>query len=630
MSFSQKLLIAAAGLLFAIAGGSYWWRSRAHAAPSAPVRLAISSFENQSGDDSLDYLEPLFQHALIRQLEPIARGGLLASTNPHDATARGASRIAYGYLAKAQGKPVLQLSVEDATSHAQLLSTSIPLDPSAPLNAASAASTALARALYPGAHPAPLELHSPAAARRLSAALSASAPQDALTALSDSVQAEPSCGWCWLQLVEQTIATAGPQQALDRLSAASSLKTLSPLSSARLTVLQASLQPDLAKRRAALEQLAPLTPYDANLRAQLAEILVALRDYPKARAVLEQSLALDPSRAERFNSLAYACAYQGKFPEALAALDRYAASDNSANPDDSRGEILMIAGRFSDAAKSFAASYDKDKSFNAGVALEKAALSWYLDGDRKRAAETIERYLQDRAKTGDAWAEIHRARWEELFGDPQHARARLAAVAADANNPVASIASSLLALRLASSGESAQALQAAQRARASARNQAAVLFAAFAAVASDPSGSSIRISDAGLTAETQALAFTLRGDWKRAIPEWRKLIAQPRGGADAPFRELLAYCLVMDGQASPDQLKDATALLSNSFPLLTREQSLLYDFAVYPNLFYTRAGLAAAAKSSDAQRFFDLYLQYAGARPDRFGQQARARSAARL
>ena len=88
---------------------------------------------------------------------------------------------------------------------------------------------------------------------------------------------------------------------------------------------------------------------------------------------------------------------------------------------------------------------------------------------------------------------------------------------------------------------------------------------------------------------------------------------------------MLAYCLVAAGRAA-----EAAPYVA-SWPILTKTQAVIYDFFLYPNLFYVRAEVARAAqKNTDAQRYYDLYLQYAGDRPDTQGRQARARQAARL
>ena len=95
---------------------------------------------------------------------------------------------------------------------------------------------------------------------------------------------------------------------------------------------------------------------------------------------------------------------------------------------------------------------------------------------------------------------------------------------------------------------------------------------------------------------------------------------------DDPQRELLALCLVHSGQAA-----EAARLVAPRWPLLTPEERLLYDFMVYPNLFYTRAEVSRAKNdAAAAQRDYDLFLQYSGDRQDRFGELARARAAARL
>jgi hypothetical protein len=157
------------------------------------------------------------------------------------------------------------------------------------------------------------------------------------------------------------------------------------------------------------------------------------------------------------------------------------------------------------------------------------------------------------------------------------------------------------------------------------RNPAQAVFAAFAAAAVDPASSS-SIADPALRAEALALGLTLKADWPAAANAWKASIQLARGGADAAQRELLALCLVSAGRAS-----EAAGLITRTWPLLTREQLILYDFLIYPNLFFVRAEIArAAGNTSDAQRYYDLFLQSEGDRQDRFGHLARARQAARL
>jgi len=609
--FSRNLLLATTSAACLLGGAALWWKNHQRtAAPAAVLHLGLAPVENQTGNPDLDWLPRLAPLALTRQLEPIARGGLILATSPQEATARGASHLLYGFLGLDKGQPVLHLTLEETASHARLWTKLLPAQGEQALPALAAAAQAVSASVYSSAKTAPLELGNLEAARLLGAAQPSSAA---------AVAAAPQCGWCWLAFVE---SATSPETGLAYVAMAKEKgKDLSPLTRAKLDLTEALLRKDSAARIQALNRLLPLLPLDATLRNQLAELQVNARAYPQGIAHFEASLALDPNQPSAWNSLAYAFAYAGRFQDAERAIARYAQLDQGPNPPDSRGEILLMGGHFAQAAEAFVQSFDKDQNFNAGAALEKAALCHWLNGDKKLAGETIERFLQTRAKTGDAWTEIHRARWEELFGQPAQARQRLAAVAADAKHPLASVAASLAAVRATAAGDSAEARRFSAQARTLARSPLHLFFVAYALTAT---GESLSLNDPALRLETQAFAASAQGNWQAAAALWPQLLERTGPANEAPARELLALSLVLDKRPKEAQVP-------NRWPLLTREQSLLYDFLLYPNLFYARAEAAAAqGKASDAQRFYDLYLQYAAGRPDRFHQAERAKSASRL
>ena len=176
--------------------------------------------------------------------------------------------------------------------------------------------------------------------------------------------------------------------------------------------LDASLRADLRAAAEALGKLASAAPADQQAWTRYAETLVANREFETAASALRRAIELDPSAGLYWNSLAYAYAYMGRFDEALKAVARYAQLDSSPNPADSRGEILMMAGRFQEAAQAFEESYGKDRNFNGGAAIEKAALCRLLQGDGDGAGKSVARLLEDRAELGDRTVDLRRARWK--------------------------------------------------------------------------------------------------------------------------------------------------------------------------------------------------------------------------
>lgn len=620
-----RIVLAAAGLVL-LALGVYSWRSKSRPeAPAGVLRVALLPAENQSGDTALDWTGPLLPYALVRQMEGLPRIAIFTVASRAEGGGAGATHQVEWVVTKRAGWAEVRFFVY-GQAPGKIIAQGAA---GAPAGDAPALLASVARSLAsvlglqgPGKPPA---FHNAAAAREFSSGLLN--PGEAPARFAAAVAADEACGWCWLALAQSALRPDDPGRALSVLERAhGAWDRVDALSRARLELLESELRPDFRLKLTALERLASSLPADPAVQSQWADALVASRQFERAAAAYRLAIQAQPARAEFWNSLAYGLAYAGKFPEARQALARYASLDPaSPNPLDSSGEVALLAGEFRQAGKVLTEAYEKDKNFNDGAALEKAVLAHYMNGERDAAGPLLERYLTDRTQRGDPFAAITRARWEYLAGQTAQARARLAAIASQPGAPLAPIAAAMLALRQASEGDSAAAARGAAVARAMARNPGQAFIAGFASAALDPSAAAA-LKDPSWRADAGALGLTLRGEWAAAAAAWKEALALARGGADGPQRELLALCLVSAGRAA-----EAAALVSPTWPLLTRDQALLYDFLIYPNLLYARAEIArAAGRGSDAQRLYDLFLQYAGDRADRFGRLARARGAARL
>lgn len=597
-------------------------------AQPGPRRIALLPFENQTGDASLDWPERLIPLVATRQLGSLPQVTGFHAEQANEAVALGATHLVYGYFTQSKAGPVVRAFVEDARQRKVVAERDLPLRNQNWVEILRAISAEAAGQVAPGSKPAAMEIHNDAAARAMAGAIAAETPRDRVAGYEASISADPRCGWCWEGLIDG-LGKLGDNDAVLQAIARSREqgKGMSALSRARLDLAQAMLTRNQAERAAALERITQAAPNDVASLLQLSQVDVALQRYDKAAEAGHKAVQVAPFRAELWNNYAYNLAYLGKYKEAQAAVQQYGRLDmESANPLDSEGEILLMAGQFADAAKALQASYDKDKTYNDGDALQKAALAHWLNGDKDAAKALLERYFEDREKANDAWLELSKARWEYLFGQTGQARNRMRALAERKDHPVAAFAAAVLALHELAEGHQLAAQVASRTARDLAKTAPQRLYAAVASLAVEPDSKEVQISDAGLRGEARALGLTARGDWKAASAEWQTLYKEQPGGTTAPYRELLAYSLVQSGQAA-----QAAGLVSKDWPLLSREQQLLYDFLLYPNLFYTRAEVALAAKKpAEAQRDYDRFLQYAGDRDDRFGQLARARSAARL
>ncbi|MEJ5370177.1 MAG: tetratricopeptide repeat protein [Bryobacteraceae bacterium] len=618
MSFNKFLLLTAA-----FAPLLFFPSCRRTPQERPPIRrLAVLPFEDHSVRASHAWLARLLPFSLGRQLA--GAPGLQVVEARSSASLPDATHELSGFFLARDGALEAHLFLYDLPSH-KLARHQVLSAPAAGWRDLLVSSARfLSSALVSGAQLQPLGVTQESAARRLAEALSANSVQLAEDAFRAASEADPACGWCWLGWAETAARRGGRDAALSALAAAEKHRaSLDPLSQHNLALLAANLNADSRAAAAALEKIAAAAPSDPLAQARLAESLVALREYSKAVRYYRRAIDLDPRAAAFWNSLAYAEAWQGRFDDALKAVARYAELDASANPADSRGEILMMAGRFPEAFQAFDESYRKDPMFNNGAALEKAALCWLLQGDSRRTAETLARLIEDRARAGDRTVELRRARWEWLTGQSALARERFSRLAREASHPLAPIASSMLALRLSASDPSAAA--AILRTLAPARDPMYQLYSLYAASGANPSLID-PLRDERLRGELNALSLTLRGDWPRAAAAWNTVLERSPGGSDGPYHELLAFCLARAGN-----IEQAAAALGASWPLLHQGQMEFYDFLVYPNLLFTRAEIARAqGRMDEARRLYDAFLQFAGDRADLAQQAARARAAARL
>ncbi len=134
---------------------------------------------------------------------------------------------------------------------------------------------------------------------------------------------------------------------------------------------------DAAESRRILTDLVAMYPDDRQARSALVRLYDGRS--PERGRLLEETILFDPFDADTYNQLAYFRAHEGNFAAADSLVQRYIELEpDQPNPLDSRGEILMIAGRQEEARESFRAALKMQPDF--GVSLEHLAESWAADG----------------------------------------------------------------------------------------------------------------------------------------------------------------------------------------------------------------------------------------------------------
>lgn len=592
------------------------------------ARVAVVPFENLTDDPLLDQTARGVAVAAVRQAEGLTRARVFAADTENHAIALGATHIIAGIIAPAgTGYGVdYRVQVVERRRTRDVFQASVRADGWLRLSRDVAES--VRAAIRPESRLVPLDIHTGEALRLVGASMLAETPDKKMEALRSAIASDAKCAVCWESLVHLTAQNGGIPQARELSArAVAAVGGSDSIGILRLRLLDASLRQDTAARTVALELLGRVLPEDPSVQNWLAESFIVQRKLPQAIDAYRHAWEADPSRTELLNQIGYANAWAGRYDEALRWLKQYEeALPDSANPADSRGEVLMMAGRFKEAETAFLESHDKDAAFNGGAALEKAAFARWLGGDMSGAGELVERYLAQRAQQRDTLLVLRRARWQFLMGQAREAQANLAQIASRPEAPGASLAASYLSLYALQIGQWDPARELAASARQTARDPLS-LYAAGVASALAVGDPSLAVGqDAAARLQLQAMAFTLRGDYQSAQPAWERALKAAPASADALPREMLAQTYVALGRTD-----EAAALVTRSWPLLTDDQRLLFDSFVYPALFYVRGAIADQAKrAEEARRYFEQYLQSVGNRPDPTGTARKARQAVRL
>lgn len=150
--------------------------------------------------------------------------------------------------------------------------------------------------------------------------------------------------------------------------------------------------------RRILERLLAAYPDDAEARAMLAQQYPAQSE--ERGRLLRETIRLDPLNAEAHNSLAYFEANRGNFGAADSLIARYVELEpDEPNPRDSRGEILMMAGRHEEAREQFRTALELGPGFE--PALRHLAESWAAEGRFAEGLAELERII-DASDAADA------------------------------------------------------------------------------------------------------------------------------------------------------------------------------------------------------------------------------------
>jgi len=143
-------------------------------------------------------------------------------------------------------------------------------------------------------------------------------------------------------------------------------KRLSEVDRLRLEIIEYHVEGNWSKGIQLLKEAVERYPTNIEYRIDLAKVYAYfLGDLDLALQQYEIALELDPTRKLIYNNLGYLYADRGEFTTAFKYFDKYQElAPDEPNPYDSKGEILMRAGRFDEAIEQLKIALEKWPSFH--------------------------------------------------------------------------------------------------------------------------------------------------------------------------------------------------------------------------------------------------------------------------
>lgn len=516
-------------------------------------RLAILPTEILSRDPGLAWAGDAATGLASRALGAAPSTAAFAARDRADAVQRQATRFVHTYAVREAGTWKVRGTVEDAPTHRTVQEIEVTAAGPAEFGAA------IASAIWPGA---PKKTWNAAAVEAYGKAIRMPAAE-AVPALREAVKTEPGFEDAWLLLAQMEMALSGREAAAAALAQAPQ--------TAAVKLMMSTLRGDAPGIVEGLESAAKANPSDWESWAQLGAASVQARRFAEAATAFTKAIALQPRSENLLNQAAYAYQLAGNHAKALETLDAYQKlAPKSANPLDSRGEILTMAGKFDDAVQAFRDADAKDPKFLGGAVLLKAAEAKRLGGDVAAASGIFAEWEKSHAAHPITW--MYRAQWEYTNGQKAEAEERLRKNASTA-------AWVQLTIWKLEQGDRKAAEEALNRAAATAGDSPA-------------NRNAVALGQALLTGETnrpaiRGVALVLRKDFSGAVPLLEQAVRAERPDQASPAPILLAWAYLETGQTAK-----AKELLQ-SWPIPRSGSDPFFECLLYPRILELRkrAGL---------------------------------------
>ncbi|MDZ7336773.1 MAG: tetratricopeptide repeat protein [candidate division KSB1 bacterium] len=160
-----------------------------------------------------------------------------------------------------------------------------------------------------------------------------------------------------------------------------------------IALINASLRGDLEAGMKAYQQWLQKHPDDREANFNLAKFYDGLNDRHRSMEYLRKTLEIDPNYKLALNQMGYEHAFIGDLTQAMEYFDKYQhVAPDEPNPYDSKGEIYTWYGQFKQAEKQLKAALKKNENFH--VSLLHLGLLYLDQGQYQKAQQAFEEYLQ--------------------------------------------------------------------------------------------------------------------------------------------------------------------------------------------------------------------------------------------
>jgi Flp pilus assembly protein TadD len=450
--------------------------------PDLNERLAVIPFENLSSDLSLDWMRRAVALVVVNDLRGSPNLFAQAAESINAAYEMQASRVLQGYFYRRNGRLEIHAAIEDLKKTKTIENVDVAgflAQGALPL------ANELARKVSDGARP--FETAHEATLEAYGKALAAGDRQEMLQGLQAAAESDSKFAQGYLDWSRILLASgdrAGALQAID-----AGLKGQpDAIGRAQLTYTAASIRGDQAARKSALESLTHLTPADARIFRELAQLQVASREFSAAIRNFEAAGRLVPDEAQNWNELGYARAYAGDLEGAKQALNQYQPllPQQNVNGLDSLGEVSFYLGDFAGAERSFLDADRKNRAEFGGGELVKAAQARLMAGDLGNADALFRKYTQLFQGNQRGRAAFLLTQWEFMTGRRKAAMAGIEKIASSLDPDSRSQAWSQLSIWKMQTGDEKAALDLANRASGAALSPRAMNLSAVCRLISKP------------------------------------------------------------------------------------------------------------------------------------------------